>query len=123
MQSLAPVVRRLGIDICVVEPAAVGSDFVANAGADDAGPREPDALKPGSDPYAGMRAAYLRRSTAVFAAAQAPADAAAVVVQAATTAGPKFRWQTSPGATAFAGSSLRDLDGAGVLALTDPWLG
>lgn len=69
-----------------------------------------------------MLAAYLRRSEQAFAAAQDPREAAAVVVQAATTSTPAFRWQTSPGAAAFAGLSLTDLDGSKVLNQTKTWL-
>ena len=115
MQSLAPVVARFGVDVSIVEPAAVGSDFVRNTGIGDRGSDV-------DDPYSEMLAAYLRRSEQAFAAAQHPRDAAAVVVEAATTTTPKFRWQTSAGATAFAGLSLTDLDGSKVLTQTATWL-
>ena len=52
MQSLAPVAARFGIDVSIVEPGAVGSEFVGNvarAGRD-------------GDPYAELMAAYLRRA-------------------------------------------------------------
>jgi NAD(P)-dependent dehydrogenase (short-subunit alcohol dehydrogenase family) len=115
MQSLAPVAARYGVDVCVVEPAAVSSDFVSNI--------DPRLLRPVSEgPFSDVRAAYLRRSAASFAAAQSPEDAAAVVVEAATTTSPRFRWQTSPAARGFAGLSLGDLDGSGVLAQTSTWL-
>lgn len=115
MQSLAPVVARFGVDVSIVEPAAVGSDFVRNTGVGDRGT---DA----DDPYGDLLAAYLRRSEQAFAAAQHPREAAAVVVEAATTTTPKFRWQTSAGAAAFAGLSLTDLDGSKVLTQTATWL-
>lgn len=115
MQSLAPVVARFGVQISVVEPGAVASDFVANVGLDD---RRTDA----DDLYGPMLAAYLARSEKSFAGAQHPRETAAVVVEAATTTQPKFRWQTSPGASGFAGLSLVDLDGSRVLAQTTTWL-
>lgn len=115
MQSLAPVVAHFGIDVSIVEPAAVGSAFVRNTGIGDR-QGDPD------DPYDELLAAYLRRSEQAFAAAQDPREAAAVVVQAATTSTPAFRWQTSPGAAAFAGLSLTDLDGSKVLNQTKTWL-
>ena len=74
------------------------------------------------DPYAGLLAAYLARTAGAFANAQTPEEAAAVVVEAATTAEPKFRWQTSEGAATFAGLSLADLDGSRVLGYTSTWL-
>jgi NAD(P)-dependent dehydrogenase (short-subunit alcohol dehydrogenase family) len=115
MQSLAPVAARFGVDICVVEPGAVASEFVANIGIRD---RTPDL----ADPYAPALAGYLRRSAAAFASAQSARDAAAVVVEAATTTAPRFRWQTSPAAAGFVGLSLADLDGSGVLGQTTGWL-
>jgi NAD(P)-dependent dehydrogenase (short-subunit alcohol dehydrogenase family) len=119
MQSLAPVAARFGVDVCVVEPAAVGSDFVANI--------DPALLGeggggPSGGPFDELRAAYVRRTAATFARAQTPEDAAAVVVEAATTTSPRFRWQTSPTAVAFAGLSLADLDGSAVLGQTTTWL-
>lgn len=118
MQSLAPVVARFGVQVAVVEPGAVGSAFVDNVA--EGGQTVGDA---GTDPYAVMLAAYRTRSGATFASAQAPRDAAAVVVEAATTGDHRFRWQTSPGASAFAGLSLADLDGSRVLAQTQTWIG
>ncbi len=115
MQSLAPVAARFGVQISVVEPAAVASEFVANVG-ELTRPVDDD------DPYGALRAAYLARSERAFAAAQHPRDAAAVVVEAATTAAPKFRWQTSAGASTFAGLSLADLNGNQVLQQTATWL-
>ncbi|XVU22945.1 SDR family NAD(P)-dependent oxidoreductase [Actinoplanes sp. CA-054009] len=114
MQSLAPVAARFGVGVSIVEPGAVGSAFVDNvAGTKDAG---------ADDPYGPLLAAYLRRSTAVFANAQPAADAARTVVEAALTDTPKFRWQTSDSAAAFAGLSLADLDGSRVLGATSAWL-
>jgi NAD(P)-dependent dehydrogenase (short-subunit alcohol dehydrogenase family) len=115
MQSLAPVVARFGISVSVVEPAAVGSDFVGNVA------RDPNGADP-ADPYGQLLAAYLRRTAGAFDNAQTPESAAAVVVEAATTEHPRFRWQTSPAAVAFAGMSLADLDGSRVLEATSGWL-
>jgi NAD(P)-dependent dehydrogenase (short-subunit alcohol dehydrogenase family) len=113
MQSLAPAVAPFGVTVSVVEPAAVASDFVDNTGVRDRAPQ---------GPYADLLAACLRRSTTAFASAQSARDAAAVVVEAAVTDTPKFRWQTSAGAAAFAGLSLADLDGSRVLGQTTTWL-
>lgn len=117
MQSLAPVVARLGVTISIVEPGAVSSEFVSNVdGVDVQGGLV------GADPYAGLLAAYLERTAGAFASAQTPEQAAAVIVEAATTDRPKFRWQTSEGAATFAGLSLGDLDGSRVLGYTSTWL-
>lgn len=115
MQSLAPVAARFGVDVSIVEPAAVASEFVTNTGVQDR-PRIED------DPYAELLAAYLKRTESAFAAAQQPRDAAATIVDAATTTEPKFRWQTSAGAAAFVGLSLADLDGSRVIGQTATWI-
>ncbi|MGZ6751946.1 MAG: SDR family oxidoreductase [Nocardioides sp.] len=114
MQSLAPVAARMGVTVSVVEPGAVSTEFVANV--------ERPPLAREDDPYGPLLAAYLERTAGAFAAAQSPADAAAVVVEAATTDTPRFRWQTSEGAAAFVGLSLADLDGSRVLDQTSTWL-
>ena len=122
MQSLAPVAARFGVDICVVEPAAVASEFVARTGATlpGAGAAEPAA---DGDPYRPLLDAYLRRTAAAFSSAQSAPDAAAAVVGVVTAAEPSFRTQTSATAVTFAGLSLRDLDGRAVLDQTAAWLG
>lgn len=116
MQSLAPVAERFGVQVAIVEPAAVASDFVANVDRERA-------AADSDDPYADLLAAYIARTTAAFAAAQAPEDAAAVIVRAATTDEHRLRWQTSEGAEQFVGVSLADLTGERVLGFTRTWLG
>src|SRR4051812_25313636 len=55
MQSLAPVVARFGIDVSVVEPGAVASDFVANVDGVLTPHHEPTVpTTAADDPYAEM---------------------------------------------------------------------
>lgn len=110
MQSLAPVARSVGVWVSVIEPAAVGSDFVDN------GVR----IEPGA--YGAQLDAYLARAAGSFANAQSPSDAGAAVADAATSADYRFRWQTSDAARTFAGLSLSDLDGSGVVDYTGTWI-
>ncbi|MEW1708130.1 SDR family NAD(P)-dependent oxidoreductase [Microbacterium sp. NPDC089190] len=110
MQSLAPVVAPFGIDVSIVEPAAVASSFTDSVHRAPAGP------------YSELQQAYLDRTAASFAAAQSAEDAAKAVVEAATTSEPKFRWQTSEAAVRFAGLSLGDLDGSRVIGVTSEWI-
>lgn len=110
MQSLAPVVAPFGIDVAIVEPAAVASSFTASVDHYDGGP------------YQAQLDAYIQRTTASFAQAQAAEDAAKTVIEAAITENPKFRWQTSEAAVRFAGLSLGDLDGSRVIGVTSEWI-
>jgi short-subunit dehydrogenase len=116
MQSLAPVVARFGVQISVVEPGAVSSGFNQRVGVDRAAAANSD------DPYAELRDAHGRVLAGAADRAQTPLQAAQVVIEAATTAEPKFRWQTSRFASAFAGLSIADLDGSRVLGATSAWL-
>jgi short-subunit dehydrogenase len=111
MQSLAVVAERFGVHVSVIEPAAVSSEFVANVD------------RPGdAGAYSSLLDAYIARTAGSFANAQTPQSAAEAIAEAATSDEFRFRWQTSPGATAFAGVSLADLDGERVLAFTRPWI-
>jgi NAD(P)-dependent dehydrogenase (short-subunit alcohol dehydrogenase family) len=112
MQSLAVVAERFGVWVSVIEPAAVASDFVANV-------QRPTR---GDDPYAELLTAYVSRTRGAFANAQSATDAGAAIAGCAMATSYAFRWQTSPGATAFVGMSLADLDGERVLGATRTWI-
>ena len=116
MESLAPVAAAVGVSVCVVEPGAVASEFVANVGIDA------DTAVAAAGPYGPALRAYLGRSAAAFAAAQSPAEAAAAVVATLTDPEPAPRVQTSPAARRFVAVKLADTDGLAVTALTADWL-
>ncbi|WP_030244812.1 SDR family oxidoreductase [Streptomyces sp. NRRL S-350] len=115
MESLAPVAATAGVSVSVVEPGAVASEFVANVGIGD------DALEQ-AGPYAPALAAYLERTRGAFAAAQAPQEVAARIVELLAAERPAFRLLTSDTARAFAGTKLKDLDGSAVQAMTAGWV-
>lgn len=119
MQSLAPVAATFGVAVSVVEPGAVRSEFTANVHRADAAANADDRT---DDPYAALLDAYLARTATAFDNAQTSQQAAEVIVEAATTDRPRFRWQTSDQAAAFVGLSLRDLDGSAVLGATSAWI-
>ncbi|MDP5228238.1 MULTISPECIES: SDR family NAD(P)-dependent oxidoreductase [Arthrobacter] len=111
MQSLASVAEHFGVQVGVIEPAAVASEFVANvARPDDVGA------------YGALLDAYIARTSTSFANAQTARSAGDTIADIATSAGFSFRQQTSPAATTFAGVSLKDLDGTAVQAFTRPWI-
>lgn len=117
MQSLAPVAERMGVRVLLVEPGAVASEFVSNAGDSVAKATHE------SSPYAALLSGYMERVGSSFADAQSPAEVAEVVAAACTDDDPVFRRQTSAAATGFAGLSLADMDGSKVMAQTRGWLG
>nr|WP_275888308.1 SDR family NAD(P)-dependent oxidoreductase [Nonomuraea lactucae] len=114
MQSLAPVAARFGIVVSVVEPAFVATNVVENA--DVAALSKPD------DPYRDLADSVVRFTGDAMASAQSAREAAAVVIEAATTGAPRFRWQSSAAAAAAAGLSLADLDGSEVINAMSTWL-
>ncbi|WP_446214356.1 SDR family NAD(P)-dependent oxidoreductase [Micromonospora sp. IBSANI012] len=116
MESLAPVAAGVGVTVAVIEPGAVASEFVANVGVDR------DRAIERAGVYGPALRTYLDRSDRVFAAAQSPADAAAVVVAAVTGPTPSPRTQTSTTAREFVRVKLADLAGTAVTDLTTGWL-
>jgi len=102
--------------VVVVEPAAVASNFVANAGLD------PDRLVSDAGPYGPVLRAYLERSSQAFASAQDAGEVGDLVVSLIAAVDPPFRVQTSSAARAFITPKLADLDGSAVQAMTQSWL-
>ena len=115
MESLAPVAATTGVSVSVVEPGAVASEFVSNAGV-------PDNALEQAGPYAPALSAYLERTRNAFASAQTPQDVAAQLVDLLAADRPAFRVLTSDTARGFAGTKLKDLDGAAVQTLTTAWV-
>ncbi|MET7700899.1 SDR family NAD(P)-dependent oxidoreductase [Streptomyces sp. NPDC005485] len=116
MESLAPVAATVGVDVTVVEPGAVASEFVTNVGLDL------PAMLAAAGPYAPALQAYVERTTKSFSNAQTPAQAAAPIIEALTAERPAFRVQTSDWARQFIATKLTDLDGTSVLGLTGDWV-
>ncbi|MFJ1879044.1 SDR family NAD(P)-dependent oxidoreductase [Streptomyces chartreusis] len=116
MQSLAPVAATVGVEVTVVEPGAVASEFVANLDLDV------PTLLAAAGPYGPALKAYITRTQQSFGNAQTPAEAAAPIIDALTAARPPFRIQTSPWARDFIATTLADLDGSAVQSLTGTWV-
>ncbi|MFH8385515.1 SDR family NAD(P)-dependent oxidoreductase [Kitasatospora sp. NPDC018058] len=116
MESLAPVAATVGVDVTVVEPGAVASEFVANIGLDI------PALLAAAGPYTSALQAYIARTQQSYGNAQTPAEAAAPIIDALTAERPAFRIQTSQWARDFVATTLADLDGSAVQALTATWV-
>ncbi len=91
MESLAPVVRRLGIQVSLIEPGPVNTEFIASVQA--AVGERPQVSIPD---YAPLLEGYLGAVSQAFkAVGQTPDEVAKVIVEAATTEQPHFRYVTS----------------------------
>jgi NAD(P)-dependent dehydrogenase (short-subunit alcohol dehydrogenase family) len=118
LESLHPVAMTVGVDVCLIEPGAVASEFVANARID------PAVMLREAGPYAPALQAYLDRTQRQFsgATAQSPEEVARLIVDTLDSAAPAFRVQTTAGATDFVSTKLADLDGARVTTMTAEWV-
>jgi hypothetical protein len=103
----------------IIEPGAVASEFVANAGIDAA------AMIAGAGAYTPALSAYLNRTTQQFSgsSAQTPDQVAQTVLASLQDSEPAFRIQTSEWARDFVAAKLSDLDGSRVTSLTGGWVG
>jgi NAD(P)-dependent dehydrogenase (short-subunit alcohol dehydrogenase family) len=118
MESLAPVAATVGVHVSLIEPGAVASEFVNNAGLD------PARMLRDAGPYAPALERYIARTTAQFSsAAQTASEVGDVVLRVLTAEQPPLRVQTTEAARAFAGTKLADLDGSAVLGVTRTWVG
>jgi NAD(P)-dependent dehydrogenase (short-subunit alcohol dehydrogenase family) len=119
MESLQPVAKTVGVGVHIVEPGAVSSDFVANAGVD------PAAMIASAGVYGPAISAYISRTTAQFSGknAQTPDEVAQTVLASLQDSNPAFRIQTSEWAREFVATKLSDLDGSRVTSMTAGWVG
>lgn len=119
MESLQPVAKTMGVGVHIIEPGAVSSDFVANAGVD------PAAMIANAGVYGPAISAYISRTTAQFSGnnAQTPDEVAQTVLASLQDSNPAFRIQTSESAREFVATKLSDLDGSRVTSMTAGWVG
>lgn len=118
LESLHPVAGAVGVQVNLIEPGAVSSEFVANAGLD------PATMVESAGPYGPALSRYLDRTTRQFAGneAQTPADVARVIVDILDGTDVPFRTQTSEWARNFVGAKLADLDGSAITGMTAGWV-
>ena len=116
LEALQPVAATVGVTVCVIEPGAVGSEFVANIGVDR------ESLVESAGAYGAAFGAYLERTAGAFANAQAVEEVGALVASALELDPLPFRLQTSDGARSFVGMKLADLDGSTVTGFTSTWV-
>ena len=118
MQSLHPVAAKHGVKVSVIEPGAIATEFINNAG-------ESVAERMNNvDAYTPQVQAYVAHISEAFEPgnAQTPQDVADVIASVVADPNPMFRYQTGKRATMFAGMSLSDLDGSAVTNATGTWV-
>jgi NAD(P)-dependent dehydrogenase (short-subunit alcohol dehydrogenase family) len=113
MESLAPVVKRFGVHVSLIEPGPVNTEFVPTVVKQNQA-----AAAAGVADYDSMLAAYLNSSRESFATAGQTADQVAkVILQAATAEAPHFRYLTSDLVRGLAARKYVDTTGDSVLSL------
>lgn len=116
IEAFAPVAAAVDVALTVVEPGAVDSEFVANAGV------EVSRLMDDAGPYRDVLERYLARTVEQFATSAQPAsEVAQVIVDVLGMPRPPLRVQTSAWSADFVSCKLADTDGSAVLSLTSGW--
>jgi len=107
MESLVPVARHLGVDIVLIEPGPVNTNFVASVVA-----QLPQSSQELQEVYNPMVQAYMGGSQERFATiGQTPDQVAGVIIEASTAEKPHFRYPTSPVMQGFIGQKFVDTTG------------
>ncbi|MGL4611682.1 MAG: SDR family oxidoreductase [Trueperaceae bacterium] len=112
MESLAPVVKKMGVHVSLIEPGPVNTEFVANVGG--LLKRQPLA----GDPYLLLMQTYMNFIQKAFTTGQTSDDIAKVILEAATDATPHFRYVTSENAKQRVSFKYVDMTGDSVIAAT-----
>jgi NAD(P)-dependent dehydrogenase (short-subunit alcohol dehydrogenase family) len=111
MEGFAPLARRMGVSISLIEPGPINTEFVANV-------RATSGAAAGGlpAPYDAMLKAYMGASGDVFAQyGQTGEDIAGVIVGAATDANPHLRYVTSEFARQVVKPKVVDMTGDSVV--------
>ncbi len=119
MESLAPVAKRLGIDICLIEPGPVNTNFVASVLA-----VLPETSQELQETYVPMITSYMGESQERFATlGQTPEQVGQVIILASTEETPHFRYATSEMIQGFIAQKYVDPSGDALVAFFGSRLG
>jgi len=111
-ESLAPVAKRLGIHLSLVEPGPVATEFVNTVLGQRKETQGVDAA------YQPLLDGYMRGSQEAFKISQTGDDIARVIVEAATAEAPHLRYVTSEWVRGLASRKYTDPTGDSIIALT-----
>ncbi len=119
MESLAPVAKRLGIEVCLIEPGPVNTNFVASVVAG-----LPTSIQEVQTVCEPMLEAYMGGTQARFATmGQTPEQVGQVVVAAAMAETPHFRYTTSEMIQKLVAQKYVDPSGDDIVAYFEARLG
>lgn len=111
MEGLAPLARKFGVLVSMIEPGPINTEFVANVRAASS-----KILADLIPPYDRLLGSYMAASTDVFAKyGQTGEDIAGVIVSAASDAAPHLRYVTSDFARAVVAPKVVDYTGDNVV--------
>ncbi|HEX4847306.1 MAG TPA: SDR family oxidoreductase [Novosphingobium sp.] len=113
MEGLAPLAKQFGVDICLVEPGPINTEFVSSVRATSQG-----AFAAMAEPYATLAQRYMAASGNVFATyGQTGDDIARIIAALAAAPQPDFRTITSDFAMATVASKVVDRTGNSVIQI------
>ncbi|WP_131736294.1 SDR family NAD(P)-dependent oxidoreductase [Actinomadura roseirufa] len=120
LEAFAPVARRSGVAVSVVEPGPISTEAV----------RRTDWIRvfKGAGPYEGLlrqyvdNAAALRGTLPGLPPTQTPAEVAEAIVDLLASDDPPFRCPTAPGTRLLLARKLADVSGETVGEVTGRWL-
>jgi NAD(P)-dependent dehydrogenase (short-subunit alcohol dehydrogenase family) len=118
-ETLAPVARRMGVHVSVVEPGPVATNLTSNV--------DIAALLAGAGPYRSTLESFLATGSRAdvdhpYREGQTPQQIAELLVKILQDPRPRFRYPTSTNAEHFMRYKLADVDGQAVQTLVDGWL-
>lgn len=110
MEGLAPLAAQFGVQVCLVEPGPINTEFVASVRATSAA-----SIAAMTGPYGTLAGRYMGSTGDVFATyGQTGDDIARIIAGLATTDSPDFRTITSDFAKAMVASKVVDPTGNSV---------
>lgn len=111
MEGLAPLAQQMGIDVCLVEPGPINTEFVASVRS-----TSQDSFAKMTAPYDRLAQAYMGASSNVFATyGQTGDEIARIIAELASAEKPDFRTITSDFAKATVKSKVVDETGNSVV--------
>ena len=113
MEGLAPLARQFGVQVCLVEPGPINTEFVASVRATSQA-----SIAAMTEPYGTLAGRYMGATGDVFATyGQTGDDIAKIIAALAVAENPDFRTITSDFAKAMVSSKVVDQSGNSVIEI------